>query len=414
MPIIRKSLLQLIFSGSFMKRWNDKLRPMEMVEVDKQAHKMIAAWILFVLNGEKLEPREKIRLGNEIVEGGIFEYLFRMVITDIKPPVFYRIKENPEHYQKLSKWVLKQLRPRLMPLGKDFWDRLTDYHLNPDENSLSRQILDASHMYASYSEFKLLKHLNQMDDELVGIEQSFIDRLKAYSGLDGVNELLHSETTPLGRFADLCGRLRFQTRWSQTPRVPETSVLGHVFIVATFAWFFSLEKGACPARRQNNFFTGLFHDMPELLTRDIISPVKKSDPTIGELIREYEEQEMERRIMAPLKENGYDQIAARLGYFLGVETGSEFDAAALIGGFAKKISTEELDARYNDDSYDPKDGELLKLCDHLAAFMEAYNALQNGITSPHLHQAYWRISQSYMENPVVAGIHVGPLLADFE
>ncbi|WP_421900285.1 HD domain-containing protein [Maridesulfovibrio sp.] len=414
MPIIRKSLLQLIFSGSFMKRWNDKLRPMEMVEVDKQAHKMIAAWILFVLNGDKLEAREKLRLGNEIVEGGIFEYLFRMVITDIKPPVFYRIKENPEHYRKLSKWVLKQLRPRLMPLGKDFWERLTDYHLNPDDNSLSRQILDASHMYASYSEFKLLKHLNQMDDELVGIEQSFIDRLKSYSGLDGVNELLHSETTALGRFADLCGRLRFQTRWSQTPRIPETSVLGHVFIVATFAWFFSLEKGACPARRQNNFFTGLFHDIPELLTRDIISPVKQSDPTIGELIREYEDQEMERRIMSPLKENGYDRIADRLGYFLGVDTGSEFDAAALVGGLPKKISTEELDARYNDDSYDPKDGELLKLCDHLAAFMEAYNALQNGITSPHLHQAYWRISQSYMENPVVAGIHVGPLLADFE
>ncbi len=414
MPIIRKSLLQLIFSGSFMKRWNDKLRPMEMVEVDKQAHKMIAAWILFVLNGDKLEKRKKIKLGNEIVEGGIFEYLFRMVITDIKPPVFYRIKENPEHYRKLSKWVLKQLRPRLMPLGKEFLERLTVYHLNPDDTSLSRQILDASHMYASYSEFKLLKHLNQMDDELVGIEQSFIDRLKTYSGLEGVNELLHSETTALGRFADLCGRLRFQTRWSQTPRIPETSVLGHVFIVATFAWFFSLEKGACPARRQNNFFTGLFHDIPELLTRDIISPVKQSDPTIGELIREYEEQEMERRIMAPLKENGYDRIADRLGYFLGVETGSEFDAAALIDGCAKKISTEELDARYNDDSYDPKDGKLLKLCDHLAAFMEAYNALQNGITSPHLHQAYWRISQSYMENPVVAGIHVGPLLADFE
>lgn len=414
MPIIRKSLLQLIFSGSFMKRWNDKLRPMEMVEVDKQAHKMIAAWILFVLNQEQLDQRERIRLGDEIVEGGIFEYLFRMVITDIKPPVFYRIKENPEHYQKLSRWVLKQLRPRLMPLGREFWERLTDYHLNPAENSLARKILDASHMYASYSEFKLLKHLNQMDDELSGIEQSFIDRLESYSYLSGVNELLHSESTALGRFADLCGRLRFQTRWSQTPRIPETSVLGHVFIVATYAWFFSLEKGACSARKQNNFFTGLFHDIPELLTRDIISPVKKSDPTIGELIREYEEQEMERRIMAPLKENGYGQIADRLGYFLGVDTGSEFDAAALVGGVAKKISTDELDARYNDDSYDPKDGELLKLCDHLAAFMEAYNAMQNGITSPHLHQAYWRISQSCMENPVVAGIHVGPLLADFE
>ena len=44
--IIRKSLLELIFSGAFMKRWNDKLRPMELVEVDKQGHKMIVAWLL--------------------------------------------------------------------------------------------------------------------------------------------------------------------------------------------------------------------------------------------------------------------------------------------------------------------------------------------------------------------------------
>ncbi|WP_320170897.1 HD domain-containing protein [Maridesulfovibrio sp.] len=414
MPIIRKSLLQLIFSGSFMKRWNDKLRPMELMEVDKQAHKMIAAWILFVLNSDGMEPREKYALGDSIVEGGIFEYLFRMVITDIKPPVFYRIKENPEHYRKLSKWVLKQLRPRLMPLGKEFWDRLTEYHLNPGEGSPARRILEAAHLYASYSEFKILKLLNQPDEEVSGIERSFIDRLDNYSDISGVSQLLNSESTPLGRFADLCGRLRFQTRWSQTPRVPETSVLGHVFIVATFAWFFSLEKGACPSRRQNNFFSGLFHDLPELLTRDIISPVKKSDPTIGELIREYEDEEMQRRIMIPLLKNGYEDIAARLGYFLGFDTGSEFNAQAVVGGFVKKISTEELDSRYNDDCYDPKDGELLKLCDHLAAFMEAYNAMRNGITSAHLHQAYWRISQSYMENPVVAGIHVGPLLADFD
>ncbi|WP_031480746.1 HD domain-containing protein [Maridesulfovibrio frigidus] len=414
MPNIRKSLLQLIFSGSFMKRWNDKLRPMELVEIDKQAHKMIAAWMLFTLNSEHLEPHEKVKLGSDIVEGGIFEYLFRMVITDIKPPVFYRIKENPEHYRKLTEWVLKQLRPRLMPLGQEFWKRLKAYHLNPDETSLSYRILAASHMYASYSEFKLLKHLNQPDEEIVGIEESFRSRLESYSDLIGTQELLNSESTPLGRFADLCGRLRFQTRWSQTPRIPETSVLGHVYLVGTFAWFFSLEIGACPARRQNNFFAGLFHDLPELLTRDIISPVKKADPTIGDLIKEYEDQELETRIMKPLIENGYENLASRLGYFLGAETGSEFQSAAIIDGAAQKVTTEELDALYNEDSFDPRDGELLKLCDHLAAFLEAYNSLQNGITSAHLHQAYWRISQRYMENPVVAGIHVGPLLADFD
>ncbi|MGZ7169402.1 MAG: HD domain-containing protein [Halobacteriota archaeon] len=31
----------------------------------------------------------------------------------------------------------------------------------------------------------------------------------------------------------------------------------------------------CYRRRFHNFFGGLFHDLPEALTRDIISPVKR-------------------------------------------------------------------------------------------------------------------------------------------
>ena len=67
MTSIRKSLLQLVFSGSFMKRWNDKMRPMELVEVDKQAHKMIVAWLLYELNSRNLTQEEKSRLGEDIV-----------------------------------------------------------------------------------------------------------------------------------------------------------------------------------------------------------------------------------------------------------------------------------------------------------------------------------------------------------
>ena len=98
MPSIRKSLLQLIFSGSFMKRWNDKLRPMELVEVDKQGHKMILAFVLYILNAKKVPEKERNDLAEDIILGGIFDYLYRLVITDIKPPIFYKIKANPAHY----------------------------------------------------------------------------------------------------------------------------------------------------------------------------------------------------------------------------------------------------------------------------------------------------------------------------
>lgn len=412
--IIRKSLLELLFSGAFMKRWNDKLRPMELVEVDKQAHKMIVAWLLFLLNSRDLDVARKRALGDAIVEGGLFDYLYRLVITDIKPPVFYRIKENPEDYETLTKWVLGELRPRIMPLGQDFIIRMNDYLMQPEDKGLARRILHAAHLYASYSEFKLLKSINRMDHELTEIEDSFVERLDAMRDLNGVAELLDEDNNVLGRFARMCGRLRFQKRWSQTPRVPETSVLGHMFIVAAYSWFFSMEVGACRARCQNNFFCGLFHDLPELLTRDIISPVKGASQEIGDLIHEYEIRELERVVLDPLKEGGYTDVAARLEYFLGLEVGSEFDATVIVDGRVKAASEEELFSVYNQDTLDPKDGPLLKVCDSLAAYIEAHTALKNGISSDQLHHALYRIRQRYNKTPVIAGVQVSALLADFD
>jgi len=127
MGTIRKSLLQMIFSGSFMRRWNDKLRPFELWEVDKQAHKMIIAWVLYFLNSRKLPLRQKRVLGLEIIEGGIFEYLYRLIITDIKPPIFYKIKSNPVHYKQLTEWVFERLEPKIRPIGPEFWSKFKKY-----------------------------------------------------------------------------------------------------------------------------------------------------------------------------------------------------------------------------------------------------------------------------------------------
>ncbi|MFW6323485.1 MAG: HD domain-containing protein [Desulfovibrionales bacterium] len=414
MPNIRKSLLQFVFSGSFMKRWNDKLRPMELVEVDKQAHKMIIAWILFQLNSKHLSREEKISLGEKIIEGGIFDYFYRLIITDIKPPVFYRIKKNPDHYKQLTSWVLDQLQPRLQPLGKEFFTRLTAYVQEPDAKGPDREILSAAHMFASSWEFNLIRGLALWDEEMEEIESAFAQGLQEYSHLEGMPQITAGPQTPLGRFAHLCGQLRFQKRWSQTPRIPETSVLGHMFLVACYAYFFSLSVGGCRRRSQNNFFAGLFHDLPELLTRDIISPVKKSVQPIGDLIKEYEDQEIQHRVFNLLRSGGYDRIAEDLAYFLGIEVGSEFDSTIRTKTGIKKVDWEELQNDFNEDGFDPKDGKLLKVCDSLAAFIEAYTAMRNGITTDQLQLAVMRIRTDYSRVSLGEGLHIGALLADFD
>lgn len=414
MSFIRKSLLQLIFAGSFMKRWNDKLRPVEFWEVDKQAHKMMLAWILYLFQSRGMPRQDRIKLGEEVIEGGIFEYLYRLVITDIKPPIFYQIKSNPLHYRQLTEWVLEQLEPRVESLGEGFWQRLKDYFLNDPPDTAAKRILSASHLYASQWEFSLIERINPWDEELEEIRRNFVHSLEEHSEVPGVEQLIADRPDALKRFFHQCGQLRFQKRWSQTPRIPETSVLGHLFIVACYAYFFSLATGASPVQRQNNFFAALFHDLPELLTRDIISPVKRSVQRIGDLIKEYEDKELRRRVFALLQEGGYEEVAYRLSYFLGTDVGSEFVATVRLEGEVKEVSRELLQQSYNRDEYDPKDGELLKVCDSIAAFIEAYTAMRNGITTDQLQQAVWRLRNDYSQVVLSPGLHVGSLLADFD
>ena len=415
MTVIHKSLLQFIFSGSYMKRWNDKLRPADLHEVDKQGHKMIIAWLLCKMNAPRLATaEERLRLEHNVIKGGIFDYFFRLVVTDIKPPVFYRIKANPAHFAKLAEWALKELAPQVKPLGEGFWREFSAYVQGERPDELASRILDAAHHYASYWEFRTIRPFNEFDDEMPDIEKSFIAHLQRNRDLAGVPELLgENPDAAIHKLANLCGQLRFQKRWSQTPRLPETSVMGHMFVVACYAYLFSLSLGTCQARLVNNFFTGLLHDLPEVLTRDIISPVKKSIEGLDAIIRNYEGEAVNRRIIAPLKKDGLDTVVERLHYYLGMSGASEFGNTIVRDGLAVEISFAELHRLYNDDAYDPKDGELVKVCDYLAAFLEAYVAVRHGVASDQIHQALWRLRAAHRDKEL-GPLHVGAVFADFD
>ena len=49
----------------------------------------------------------------------------------------------------------------------------------------------------------------------------------------------------------------------------------------------------CEKRCYNNFFSSLFHDLPEILTKDIISPVKSSVEGLEDIIKEFEKKQVE-------------------------------------------------------------------------------------------------------------------------
>ena len=395
---IRKGLILKLFSGANIQRWNDKIRPAELTELDKQAHKMIIAYVL-----GKYEENSGEFNWIDVIEGGIFEYLQRIEITDIKPPIFYQIKEKEEQYEELKKWVYKRLYPVITPLGRDFKNRYRAYFSNNEQN-ISRRIINAAHAYATNWEFDLIEPLNQPKDiEIPEIRESLIDEQREYEDLKGMQALQNNDN--LKTFINLCGQLRFQLRWSHVRRLTHTSVLGHMLVVAILAYLFSIQAGACSKRQINNYFTGLFHDLPEALTRDIISPVKGAVEGISAIIKEYEKEQMQNKIYRILPPEWHPEIK--------MYAEDEFADFVRINGTQTKVTSKMIQEDYNDDIFNPRDGKLIKACDDLAAFTEAYIALRNGATAEGLQEAKHEIKRSYIDK-VIAGIAFGPIYADFE
>ena len=414
--MIHKSLVIKLFDGFTMQRWNDQLRPMELVEIDKQAHKMSLAYFL----AKAVEKEEKIDFVH-LIELGLFEYFERIVITDIKPPVFYKIKANEERYRALRAFVKNSMLPYLEGLPQDFIDRFCAWcdDIEP-KDSLEEKILTLAHIDASTWEYELLHTANPhgygMEDirrdmesfhsKHMVVRRHLIQKLETRDQRMASKDNLYDDEdySSYTQLVKMFGQMRFQVRWAQLHRVPKTSVLGHSYYVAMMTYLFSLSiANVCSKRLTNNFFTGLFHDLPEVFTRDIISPLKTNIPGLGDLIKEIEEEELEHKfkklVPAP--------IAEELFYFIK----DEFADCTFEDGEIK-FHKEGLTADHNKNELSPRDGALVRFADQMAAFIEADTALRNGATASDFITAKGRIVEKYSDKEV-AGLTFKSLFLDF-
>ncbi len=378
--MLNKALILKLYEAASMRRWNDQIRPVELTELDKQAHKMLIAYVLARIE----EAQGKAINWLEIIEAGIFEYLQRTELTDLKPPLFHKIKENRQKYVRLNQWVYHRLQPLISVLGTDFCLRFKNYLLSKERN-INRRIISAAHFYATKWEFNIIKRANPEGHLINEIEADIRNKQQRYHDLAGMQTLLKSQN--LCDFIHICGQLRFQIRWSHIHRVPKTSVLGHMLIVAMISYLFSLGKNFRKERLVNNYLTGLFHDLPEVLTRDIINPVKRSVEGLKDIIKDYERDEMQRRIYKILPSSWHSQL---------------------------KIYTEEEFSNLESDKKQIiRDGTLVKACDELAAFVEVYLSLQNGVSNQDLRKAKEEIFKRY-KSKVICGVNFKDIYKAFE
>lgn len=390
---ITKQFIWKIFEATSMQRWNDQICPIEFRELDKQAHKTMIAYLLG--HYEESNKTQGVDL-LQIIEGGIFGLLQRLVITDLKPSLFHKIRRRKDKYRELNKYVFQNLKRFIEPIGKDFCDRFKIF-LNGDSNTINDQILNAAHFYASKWEFEIIKRANPFGYGMERIEQEIQEELEKHYNIIGMQRFALDHKLRL--FIDLCGQLRFQIRWSNLHRVPKTSVLGHMLIVAILSYLFSLKINACKKRLINNFYRGLYHDLPEVMTRDIIDPLKTSVEGIQETIAEYEEEEMSRI---------YKLLDANLCIQLKEFAQNKFVSQITKKGKRKPVSSNDICREFNDDKYNPMDGELVEAIDHLAAYVEACLAIENGVRSETFSQVICSLAEKYSQKSI-CGIDFGQI-----
>ncbi|MBM4241946.1 MAG: HAD family hydrolase, partial [Euryarchaeota archaeon] len=126
--------MKRFFEAASIQRWNDHISPVLLTELDKQAHKMVIAYVIAKFEEERREV-DWIRL----IEGGMFEFLHRVVLTDIKPPVFHRMMR--EKRAKLNEYVLGELEDEIRGLDEGFQQNFRKYIADSEYSAFEKSIL---------------------------------------------------------------------------------------------------------------------------------------------------------------------------------------------------------------------------------------------------------------------------------
>ncbi len=348
--IMNMDLIYALFDAANMHRWNDHLRPIDLTEIDKQAHKAAIAWVL----GKYEEQERNTKLNwRKIIEGCLFSFMKRTVLTDLKPQLLHRMEE--ERFDEVNDYVMSEISRTMPDLDKDFLKRFEN-SIRSRESSVEDRIVAAAHYLATNWEFNLIYDMNRHSFAIDQTKATISMELSTFSDLAGVKMLIGSQSMT---FVDLIGQLRFQQRWTRIPRIPATTVLGHSLMVATMMYLHDLEVNADDKQSYNDYYTGLFHDLPEVLTKDVISPVKVNVEGLAVLLDEYEHELIESKIMPLIPEGWRDELRFFVYDPFDVKDNVTFGKAA---------------------------GKELKMCDILSAYIEVNVSRRYGVHSSKMRE----------------------------
>jgi len=265
----------------------------------------------------------------------ISSIIIRMILKDLPKCLLADVSVETKRFIQIKspdlwkKTYLSAVEDVLKLVPEEWREEFAAPMLDAKDNSKEGEIIKGADLLSAYIECDINRRVfpEYFEEPFQKIKNSIIE-----STSSSLLTVFNSER--LLKYLCQLRSLIHAVRWNQYKRNVETSVAGHTFFV-TFISFILLNISQSLSERKLDkkklLLKALFHDVPESITGDIISPTKKRVPGFEELIGEVEKLMVEENLIKYLPENFGNEFKGFMLNPFGEEEGKAVRAADLFG-----------------------------------------------------------------------------------
>jgi len=298
------NILRLLFTrGLSISRWNNFPRAVEITHLDNVGFVLHVALFLAYLEKENGEEVDMLYLMKKI----IFTSFRDLVLSDINSGTKEYIRKiDPDIFGKLHKKSFDFLLdfPAEQYLKQDISEVVFD-----DSDRIENKLFRAAKKYVGYTEalsnsavFPFMYEVPLSD--LKGDIELRRGKIKS------LDTLMKNEDYQ--KYLSHVNRLSFSMRWNHLKRGFPVSVMSHLVIVALLSyiiWMVENENG-WDYDIEKMMMKAMYHDVPEVITWDIITPTKQAVDGFVMVLEKVEQQMLDDYLFSYLPDDYVEFISS--------------------------------------------------------------------------------------------------------
>ena len=264
-----------------MKRWNNFPRIEDVSHLDNIWFVMHVALFLAYLEEKKWNKVDREFLLKRIM----FNSFSSLILSDISSWTRdYILEVDDKVFNIIEKKAFEFLLSKEAPeyIKNDIKDTLDN-----KSKTLEISIIEASKKYAWFIECRINeKVFSDMYD--IPLNQITVVLEQKRKSLKSLDELLSNDNYK--KYLLHIRRLSHSMRWNQETRVFPISVMSHLFVITFISYIiWSIENDDWANYDiQDLMLRSIYHDIPEAITWDIITPTKKAVPWFAWVLEKVE------------------------------------------------------------------------------------------------------------------------------